>query len=77
MPSRRPPTADDIAREAARQLGVEAMRKGPVQDLQRLLFQLNAGTLFQPRVIVGVLFALGGGAFTVCAGVVGWVLAHR
>lgn len=75
-PGRGPPTGGAIAAEVRRQAEVEAMRLGPLQDLRRLLFRANAGTLFQPRYIVAALFAFGGGAFVACAGVVTWVVAH-
>ena len=77
MPPRRPPTAQDLAREVRRQLHTEAARHGAVQEFERLRFRARAGTLFQPRVIVAALFALGGGALVACSGIVAWFLHHR
>jgi len=77
MASRRPPTSEDLAREARRQLEAESMRRGPVQDIQRLLFQAKAGSLLQPHVILGGLVALGGAAIAGCSGILALIAAHR
>jgi hypothetical protein len=56
---------------------VEAMRHGPMQDLQRGLFRARGGTMFRPEYLVAAALAGFGGLFTACAGVVTWILAHR
>jgi hypothetical protein len=52
------------------------MRYGPVQDLMETIFRVRAGTSFQPRYIVGALFAFAGTGFVACAGVAAWLWAH-
>ena len=75
-PPRRPPTPEDLAAEVRRRMETEAMRHGPAQDLARLLFRAEGGTLMQPRVIVGAVLALGSGLFVACAGVASFLWAH-
>ena len=53
------------------------MRKGPVQDLQRLLFNTKSGTIFRPEYLIGAAIAAFGGGFTACAGIATWFWAHR
>lgn len=71
-----PPTMDELAKEARRQAEVEAMRNGTVQSLSQWYYRAKSGSLFQPRYIVAAVVALFGGAFTMCSGVVLWIVAR-
>ncbi|MDP2317626.1 MAG: hypothetical protein Q8P41_32370 [Pseudomonadota bacterium] len=72
-PRRGPPTAGAIADEAQRMAEVEMMRFGPIQQMRQALFRYNAGTFFQPRYIVGALFAMVSGGFVMCTGAAAWI----
>jgi hypothetical protein len=72
-PNRTMPTAGDFAQEARRMAEVELMRIGPVQRARQMLFRYESGSLFQPRYILGALFALASGGFVTCTGVAGWL----
>jgi hypothetical protein len=74
-PRRGPPTAGELATEARRQAEVELMRMGPMQQLRQFMFRWNAGTLMQPRYIVGALFGLFGTGFVTCTGIAGAIWA--
>ncbi|MDP2308556.1 MAG: hypothetical protein Q8P18_21225 [Pseudomonadota bacterium] len=75
-PRRGPPSAGAIADEARRMAEVEMMRFGPIQQVRQALFRYNAGTYFQPRYIVGALFAATSGSFVVCTGAAAWIWAY-
>jgi hypothetical protein len=53
------------------------MRYGPFQDLRRLWFRYQAGSLLQPRYIVAALFTVASGLFVTCSGILTWLWAHR
>jgi hypothetical protein len=77
MAPRRPPTSEELAHEARRQVEVNAMRHGPVQDIQRLLFQAKAGSWLQPHVILGALVAVVGAAIAGCSGLLALIAAQQ
>lgn len=74
-PRRGPPTAGALADEAQRMVEVEMMRFGPIQQIRQAVFRYNAGTFFQPRYIVGALFAAASGSFVLCSGGAAFVWA--
>lgn len=75
-PRRGPPTAGALADEAQRMVEVEMMRFGPIQQIRQAIFRYNAGTFFQPRYIVGALFAMASGGFVTCTGAAAWLWAY-
>ena len=75
-PRRGLPTGGDLAEEAIRQAEVHAMRIGPVQQVRQAMFRYQSGTFFQPRYIIGALFAFGGTAFMSCSAVAAWIWAQ-
>ncbi len=75
-PSRGLPTGGALADEALRQAEVHAMRMGPVQQARQAMFRYQSGSLFQPRYIIGALFAFGGSAFVSCSALAAWLWAH-
>ncbi|MES2639257.1 MAG: FHA domain-containing protein [Myxococcota bacterium] len=74
-PRRGPPTAGALADEAQRMVEVEMMRYGPLQQIRQVIFRYNSGTYFQPRYIMGALFAAASGSFVMCSGGAAFVWA--
>lgn len=77
-PGRAPPTAGALGREVVRRGEVELMRHGAAQDAARWYHRWRGGTLFQPHVIVGALFALGSMMVAGCGGIsaIVWKILH-
>lgn len=67
-------SAGSLAAEARRQAGAAA-HLGPLASLSTFGYRLKSGALTQPRVVVGLIFGLGGLLVTGCGGLVAAVAA--